>query len=251
MSTYDDRSGRRGADDGLFHPDTGSGSGSSTYNSAGRDPSGFDPDPDEEFGFTSGGATSVMPPGGASSAFGNSPFDDGDDGIGGRRAARLHGGADLGLLVLRVVVGGTFVVQGLQHLFGLLHGHGFHAFADVVAGQGYQHASLLAYVTGGVELVAGGLLVIGLFTPAAAAAALSVLANVIALKWKIGFYPPFGYELELVLAAGAFALLFAGPGRVALDRPTPWHRRPVLSGFIFLIIGGAVAAVFLLVLRKH
>ncbi len=80
---------------------------------------------------------------------------------------------------------------------------------------------------------------------------MSVLANVIVLKWKLGFYPPFGYELELVLAAGAFGLLFAGPGRVAFDRPTPWHRRPVLSGFIFLVIGGAVAVVFLLVLRKH
>lgn len=253
MSTYDDRSGKRGADDGLFYPDRSA--GGSTYDSAGGDPSsssaGYDPDPDAEFGFTSGGATSVMPPGGAST-FGTSPFDDGSgDGMGGRRAARLHGGADLGLLVLRVVVGGTFVVQGLQHLFGLLHGQGFHAFTNIVAGQGYQHASILAYVGGGVELVAGALLVIGLFTPAAAAAVLAVAANVIALKWKLGFYPPFGYELALVLAAGAFAVLFAGPGRVALDRPTPWHRRPVLSGFIFLIIGGAISAVFFLVLRTH
>jgi putative oxidoreductase len=242
----------RGADEGRYYPDTAAGSGGSTYNSAGRDPSSadFDIDSEAEFGFPSGGATSVLPPGGGD-GFGTSPFEDGSGTATGRPAARLHGGADLGLLVLRLVVGGTFVVQGLRHLFGLLNGHGFHAFTDIVAGQGYQHASLLAYVGGGVELLAGALLVIGLFTPAAAAAVLAVLANVIVLKWKIGFYAPFGYELDLVLASGAFALLFAGPGRIALDRPTPWHRRPVLSGFIFLIIGGAVATVFLLVLRKH
>lgn len=252
MSTYDDRSGKtRGADDGLFYPETSGGSGSSTYNSSGRDPSssGFDPDPDAEFGFTGGGATSVMPPGGGSS-FGVSPFDDGDL-TGGRPQARTHGGADLGLLVLRIVVGGTFVIQGLRHLFGMLQGAGFHAFTNVVADQGYQHASILAYVSGGAELVAGALLVIGLFTPAAAAALLAILGNVIALKWKHGFYAPGGYELQLVLAAGAFALLFAGPGRVALDRPTPWHRRPVVSGVVFLIIGGAIAAAVFLVLRKH
>lgn len=247
MSTYDDRSGKKSADDGLFYPNATSGSASSTYNSAGRDPSSEQvPDAEEEFGFTSGGATSVLPPGGSAN-FGSSPFDDDPTG----RPARTHGGADFGLLILRIVVGGTFVVQGLQHLFGLFHGHGYNAFAAVVTGQGYKYPTILAYVGGGVELVAGALLVIGLFTPLAAAALLSLLANVIVLKWKIGFYPPFGYELELVLASGAFALLFAGPGRVSFDRPTPWHQRPVLSGFIFLVIGAAAAVVVLLVLRKH
>lgn len=243
MSTYDDRGGRRGADDGLF-------SGSSTYNSAGKDPaeSAFDNGADEDFGFTSGGATSVMPPGGGVTNFGSSPFDE-DDAF--DRRARTHGGADFGLLVLRVVIGGTFVVHGLQHLFGLLNGHGHDAFAAIVEGQGYKFPDILAYVGGGVELVGGGLLVIGLFTPVAAGALLALLANVIVLKWKIGFYAPFGYELELVLASGAFALLFAGPGRVSFDRPTPWNRRPALSGFIFLVIAAAAAVVFLLVLRKH
>lgn len=250
MSTYDDRSGKQGADDGLFYPNTGS--GSSTYNAAGRDPSSasFDPDPDEEFGFTSGGgATSVMPPGGGA-PFGASPFDE-EETAGARPRARMHGGADFGLLILRIVVGGTFVVQGLRHLFGLLHGQGYHAFAAIVEGHGYQFPTVLAYLGGGVELVAGGLLVVGLFTPLAASALLAFLANVIALKWKIGFYAPFGYELPLVLASGAFTLLFTGAGRVSLDRPTPWNRRPAVSGIIFLVIGAGIAVLLLLVLRKH
>jgi len=119
-----------------------------------------------------------------------------------------------------------------------------------VAANGYKYPNIMAWVAGGSELVGGALLIVGLFTPLAAAAILGLLANVIVLKWKIGFFAP-GYELELILAAGAFALLFAGPGRVSLDRPTPWFRRPGLSGFIFLIIGAAVAIVFLFVLRNH
>jgi putative oxidoreductase len=249
VSTYDDRSGgKRGTDDGLFYSNS-SGSGSATYNAAGRDPSSssFESGPDEEFGYTGDGATSVLPPGGGDMV---GTFDE-DGGTGARRAARLHGGADFGLLILRIVVGGAFVVRGLQHLFGLFHGHGFQAFAAIVEGQGYLYPSLLAYVTGGIELVGGGLLVLGFCTPLAASALLAVLANVITLKWKIGFYAPYGYELELVLASAAFALLFAGPGRVSFDLPTPWHRHPVRSGFIFLVVGAAAAVVFLLVLRRH
>jgi putative oxidoreductase len=108
----------------------------------------------------------------------------------------------------------------------------------------------MGVVAGGAELAGGALLIVGLFTPLAAAAILGLLANVIVLKWQLGFFEP-GYELELVLSGAAFALLFAGPGRASLDRPTPWFRRPGLNGFIFLIIGAAAAVVVLLVLRHH
>jgi putative oxidoreductase len=211
---------------------------SSTYDSAGRDP-------DEEFGFTGSEPTTSLPP--AGTGYSPLPFDDEER---TRPPLRWTGSADFGLLVLRIVVGGTFVGHGLQHLFGLFHGIGHDGFVALVRTSGYTDPGILAWIAGGTEIVGGALLVLGLFTPLAAAAVLGLLANVIVLKWKIGFFAP-GYELELILAAGAFALLFAGPGRVSLDRPTPWLRRPGLSGFIFLIIGAAVAIVFLFVLRNH
>lgn len=244
MSTYDDGSDRetRRTDDGLFYPNSLTGSSSSTYNSSGRDPS-FE-SAEEEFGFTGSGQTSVLQPGGGVD-FGPSPFDEDV-----RTPVRWHGGADLGLLVLRLVLGGTLVAHGLQHLFGLFHGIGFHSFVNFLQLDGYKYPNVLAWVAGGTEVVGGGLLVLGLFTPLAAGAALGLLANVIVLKWKIGFFEP-GYELEVALSGAAFALLFAGPGRVSLDRPTPWFRRPGLNGVIFLIIGAAAAVVFLLVLRNH
>jgi putative oxidoreductase len=260
VSTYDDRAGDQSGhdDDGLFYPGTAAGSAASKYNSSGRDPSssrfGGDDDfdgPDFESAFPDSGytdvgnaPTSTLTPGGTGAPAGLN-FDDEN-----RGPLRWHGGADLGLLVLRIIVGGTFVGHGLQHLFGTFHGIGYDGFVKFLAGGGYQHANILAYVAGGTEIAGGGLLVLGLFTPLAAAGVLAVVANVIVLKWPLGFFTP-GYEPELVLAAASFALLFAGPGRVALDRPTPWFRRPVLNAWIFLIISAAVTVAVLLLLRKH
>jgi putative oxidoreductase len=166
-------------------------------------------------------------------------------------ASSWHGGADFGLLVLRIVVGGTFGIYGLQHLFRLFHGAGLDSFAKFLQTTGYHYPTIMAWVGGGAELVGGALLVLGLFTPAAAGALLAVVSNVIVLKWPLGFFAADGYQFQLVLAAAAFALLFAGPGRVSLDRPTPWYRHPVANGWTFLIIGAAASVCVLLFLRTH
>ena len=168
-----------------------------------------------------------------------------------RLGSTWHGGADLGLLVLRIVVGGTFGVYGLQHLFRLFHGNGIDSFAKFLQTTGYHYPTVMAWVGGGAELVGGALLVLGLFTPAAAGALLAVVSNVIVLKWPVGFFDANGYQFQLVLAAAVFALLFAGPGRVSLDRPTPWYRHPVATGFTFLIIGAAASFCVLFFLRTH
>jgi putative oxidoreductase len=239
VSTYDDRSEKQ-ADEGLFYQSKPAGS---TYNAAGHDPAA---DQFDEFATESGGGnTSIMAPASSLSTDTADPFAGPV-----REPYRWHGGADFGLLVLRLVVGGTFVANGLQELFGLFHGMGRTGLGQLLAFAGYQHVSVLVWVTGGTELVAGALIVLGLFTPIAAAGMLGLLANLIVLKWPNGFFGS-GYQLELVLSAAAFALLFAGPGRVSLDRPTPWFRRPVLNGFLFLIIAAAAALVALLVLRHH
>jgi putative oxidoreductase len=161
-----------------------------------------------------------------------------------------HGGLDFGLLVLRVVTGGTFVAHSLQKLFGLWGGSGIDGFAQYLARFGFTQTTLLSWVTGVSELVGGSLLVIGLFTPIGAAAVLGVAANVVYLKWGGGFFgPPKGFEWELGLGVAAFTLLFTGPGRISLDRPTPWGRRPVPPGLVMLIVAAGLTVVTLVVFR--
>ena len=158
-------------------------------------------------------------------------------------------GPDLGLLGLRAVLGGIFVLHGLQKVFGLFGGPGINGFAQSLEKMGYRESVVLAWVTGVTELAGGGLLVLGLFTPLAAAGVLAVMANVVALKYKGGFFGPNGVELELALAGMAFAALFAGPGRAALDYNRSWFRHPLAAGFIALVLGGGAAAATFFVFR--
>nr|CTQ92239.1 Membrane protein, distant similarity to thiosulphate:quinone oxidoreductase DoxD [Kibdelosporangium sp. MJ126-NF4] len=194
---------------------------------------------DDEAGFTTSSTTSVL----------TRPDDDEEE----ERAKPTyawHGGLDFGLLVLRVVLGGTFVAHALQKLFGLFNGPGIDNFAQFLLSQGFSQTTLLAWVTGVSELVGGVLLVLGLFTPIGAAAVLGVMANVVYLKWGAGFFsPPKGFEWDLALGTVAFTLLFTGAGRISLDRPTPWGRRPVPLGLFMLLVAAGLSVVTLVVFR--
>jgi putative oxidoreductase len=209
------------------------------------------PDPADAFGddFDESGyssATTVM-------AGPSNPLQEDDEFERARRAA-WHPGADVGLLVLRLVLGGIFILHGLQKLFGLFNGPGISGFSAFLSEIGFSQSTLLTWVTGLSELIGGALLVLGLFTPLGAAAILGVMLNVIYLKADTGAgflmsNPNGGYEWEASLAGAAFALLFAGPGRVSLDRPTPWYRHAVAFGIAGLIVAGGVTAITLLVFR--
>jgi putative oxidoreductase len=166
-----------------------------------------------------------------------------------RKAFGWTASADIGLLVLRLALGGAFVMHGLQKVFGLFGGPGIDAFAGYLQSVGFREARILAWVTGVTELGGGALLVLGLFTPLAAAGVLGVMANVIALKYRGGFFAPKGVELEAVYAAMAFAVLFAGPGRAAIDNNRSWFRHPLMAGFICLILAAGATAATLYVFR--
>lgn len=164
-----------------------------------------------------------------------------------KRRTRWHGGADFGLLVLRLFLGGTFLAHGAQHVFGMFGGPGPDGFARFLGQQGYQQTKILAMVNGITELASGALLVFGLLTPVAAAAVLAIMALAALTKLRNGFFAMGGgFELEAALAAMAFSLLFAGPGRVALDKGRSWFRHPVAAAWVFLLVAaGAAAGVYL------
>lgn len=166
-----------------------------------------------------------------------------------RAAAGWHAGLDLGLLVLRLVLGALFIAHGLQKLFGWFQGDGIDGTIRLVESFGFhEQTSVLAWVIGVTELTGGTLVLLGLFTPAGAAAILGLMGSAIWVKFNGNDFVG-RVELESIYAAAAFALLFTGPGRVSLDRPTPWYRYASAFGVAFLLIAAAGAVTMLTVFR--
>lgn len=170
------------------------------------------------------------------------------------RAAARRGTQDLGLLLLRVGFGALLIVHGLQKVFGWWGGSGLGAFGDALSDAGYQHANILTYAAAGTQIAAGVLLVLGLFTPLAAAAALAYLINGLlagvaaqgGLRHLV-FFLPDGHEYQLTLIVVAAAIILIGPGRYGFDAGRGWARRPFIGSFFALLLGiGGGIAVFVL-----
>ncbi|OBF17883.1 DoxX family protein [Mycobacterium sp. ACS4331] len=171
------------------------------------------------------------------------------------RNAGRRGTQDLGLLLLRAGFGALLVVHGLQKVFGWWGGSGLGGLSDSLTAAGYQHADLLTYAAAGTQIAAGVLLVLGLFTPLAAAAALAYLINGLLASVlnsdessRFLFFLPDGHEYQLTLIVVAAAIILAGPGRYGFDAGRGWARRPFIGSFVALLlgIGGGVAVWVLL-----
>lgn len=165
-----------------------------------------------------------------------------------RTAENRRGTLDLGLLVLRLVVGGTFLYHGLQKLTGWFHGPGLDGTRDMMAEGGWDHSTLSTILLVVGEVGGGALLILGLATPLAAGAVLAVILN--AWAWKQGMLPgfqfnssvPTGVEIDSILAGAAVAIILTGPGRLSLDRSRGWATRPFLGSFGALVLAVVAAA---------
>ncbi|WP_224401631.1 DoxX family membrane protein [Pseudonocardia sp. ICBG1034] len=175
-----------------------------------------------------------------------------------RMPVPAHLSSDIGLLVLRLVVGASFAAAGARKLFGVAGGIGLDASATALADAGFtSFAGPLAWVLAVGQLVLGVLLVLGLLTPFAAAGLLATkgVAVVVALvpALSVPLFASDGansLELDLLLGAGAAALVFAGAGRIALDAGRTYQRRPLPWSVLSLLVAVAVALLVLFVLRR-
>jgi putative oxidoreductase len=117
----------------------------------------------------------------------------------------------LALLVMRLALGAVMVGHGYHKVFGGLHHH-----VQFVASLGLP--GWTAYLSAFAEFFGGLLVLIGLFTRAAAFAICIDLAVAIAkVHFHNGLMGDHGYEFPLALAALAFALTFFGGGPIAVD----------------------------------
>jgi putative oxidoreductase len=123
---------------------------------------------------------------------------------------RLNALQPVGLLILRVALGIIFISHGYPKLAhaGAMHGmftqHGLPGYFETIAGV--------------LELFGGALLILGLFTRAAAL--LLTLEMAVAI-WKVhssgGIMAVHNYEFPLALLVGCFALATVGAGRASMD----------------------------------
>jgi putative oxidoreductase len=157
-----------------------------------------------------------------------------------RRAQSPARSRDLGLLLLRVGVGGALFAHGSQKLFGWFGGGGVEGTAEFLGSAGFEPPKLNATLAGVGEAGSGVLLAFGLGTGPAAAAASATMVTAGSVHAPNGFFGQSGgYELPATYALAATALALTGPGRLSLDHATG-H---VLSrsGLTWLAYAGALA----------
>jgi putative oxidoreductase len=120
------------------------------------------------------------------------------------------------LLLVRVVVGITMIAHGINHWLG---GGRIEGTARWFAGLGLRHGKLQAWLSVVTEVGAGVLLVLGLLTPLACAAVISVMlvAGLLAHRSNGFFVFKDGYEYVLVLSVVCLAVAMLGPGRLSVD----------------------------------
>ncbi|MEU4620113.1 DoxX family protein [Actinoplanes sp. NPDC023801] len=163
--------------------------------------------------------------------------------VDGTRTARTssYPWAQSGLLIVRLIIGFTFLAHGIQNMVGMF-GWDVTRFAGYLGEKGYQSTSLLSGSVMVIELVVGVTLLLGLYTPIAASLAAGVMLNATFIKLGAGFFMPTGFEWELAVLSGALVLMLAGPGSFALD-----HKLLSAPATVRLTrIGLGVAAVMLL-----
>lgn len=143
------------------------------------------------------------------------------------RATSRPSTLDLGLLLLRIAIGGTLVAHGLQKLFV----YTLPGVTASFAGMGIPAADLVAPAVATIELAGGVLIVAGVGTRIAGLlAAAAMLGAVFTAHLSAGFFASDGgFELPLLLACAAVALALTGPGRLSLHAALLRGRLPLAA----------------------
>ena len=151
---------------------------------------------------------------------------------------------DVGMMILRLVVGATMAAHGAQKLFGWFGGPGISGTLGFVKQLRFRPVKAQALLGAGSEFGGGLLLALGLLTPLGAAAVIGTMVAAIAsVHWPKGFFNSNGgFEFNLTLIAAALALAFAGPGLYSVDSALGLALRGGSWGLGALLLGVATAA---------
>jgi putative oxidoreductase len=160
---------------------------------------------------------------------------------------------DLGLLILRVVVGLTLAAHGSQKLFGWFGGYGLAGTGSFLESLGFRPGKVQAFLSGAAEAGGGLLLAAGLFTPLGAAAIVAVMfVAIVSVQLSKGFFVQNGgFEYPMTLGAVGAAVAFTGPGALSFDRALGIAWQGDAWGFAALVAGLLMAAAPLLARKRE
>ena len=122
---------------------------------------------------------------------------------------------EIGLALLRLVLGVVFVAHGLQAMaWGDLA-----PLVEQFRGWHIPHPLLAAPLVATIETVGGVLLFLGLAArPVAFLLSCIMFGAIWYVHWGRSFFAPAGLELPLLLLGGSLAIMFGGPGYPSMDR---------------------------------
>ncbi|MBB3111569.1 putative oxidoreductase [Paenibacillus phyllosphaerae] len=126
---------------------------------------------------------------------------------------------DVGLLLIRVVIGVLFIGHGAQKLFGLFGGYGPKGTGGWMESVGIRPGVAMAVFAGVLELAGGALFLLGFLTPVAAVLlALTMIGAIVKVHGPNGLWATAnGYEYPLVLLVVVIAVALTGAGAYSLD----------------------------------
>ena len=157
---------------------------------------------------------------------------------------------DLGLLALRVGVGGTLVAHGAQKLFGWFSGAGLEQTGKMFEQLGFRPGQVNAIAAGVGEAGGGALLAVGLGIPGAGAAVAGTMIVASSMHVGNGFFSSKGgFEYPAVLGWSAAALALTGPGALSLDHVL--GHRLNRSWMRNLALAAAAPAAFAVIARRR
>ncbi|MEI7622285.1 MAG: DoxX family protein [Actinomycetes bacterium] len=152
-------------------------------------------------------------------------------------------GLNLGLLIIRVIVGFTLATHGLNKIFG---GGKIPGTTRWFASMGMKMPKANAWIAALTEIGSGALLILGLLTPLAAAGLVAItLVALITSHLNNGWFvfkPGQGIEYVLVLAMVGIGLACTGPGQWSVDHAAEIHWAGVPSGLIIVLVAGVGGA---------
>lgn len=145
---------------------------------------------------------------------------------------------DLGLLAMRLIVGGIFAAHGYPKLFGgpnkqvpqsvadvlgqgfvnAVHNGSPQSFATTVEHVGAPQPEMMAWFVAGLEFFGGIMVALGIWTrPTALLLAAEMVEAIRRVHLRNGLIGQGGYEFALSLLGSCLALVGTGPGAISIE----------------------------------